>query len=275
MDHGSGSSRRQGTLPAKDRSIAAARFVSKQSHATEYRIAGNPGLVLVVMQPKGIEQSVRVWRCYYSVTREGRRHRRKVRLGGYPSTSLADARAAAAGIMAEVDRGGDPFVDRKRAAIVNSTGPPSRSPIWLRTTWASAASCFCRRDRAAVAQGAVPVLGKKRPAEITPADIDRLAATLLEPGRNTKVMARRLISRLKALFSYALLDAPSLGEKYGLDRAIPLPVRGRPRPGIEGRFGKPKPRTRVLVDEESVRSGRRSKPVAYAKPRSSHSSWDL
>jgi integrase len=151
--------------------------------------------------------------------------------------------------MAEVDRGGDPFVDRKRAAIVNRRA---------RLTFADLVEDYLgqRRELASAAEierelrkDAVPVLGKKRPAEITPADIDRLAATLLEPGRNTKVMARRLISRLKALFSYALLDAPSLGEKYGLV-ANPAASVGRRRPGIEGRFGKPQPRTRVLVDEE-------------------------
>jgi integrase len=244
------------TLPAKDRSISAAQYLkagssgkSEKAHATEYRIADNPGLVLVVMQSKANEQSRRIWRCHYSVTRDGQRHRRKMRLGTYPFTTLADARATAATIMAEVDRGGDPFVDRKKVAAAEQRA---------RLTFANLVDDYLeeRRGLASAAEierelrkDAIPVLGSRRPAEITPADIDRLASTLLEPERDTKVMARRLISRLKALFSYALLDAPSLAEKYGLV-TNPAASVGRRRPGSEGRFGRPKPRTRVLLDAE-------------------------
>ncbi len=97
-------------LAAKDRSVAAAPFYGEGKEA-EYRIEGNPGLVLVVFPPDAKGRSKRVWRCYYSRTLDGQRLKRKVRLGTYPSTGLADARARAARIMAEVDQGRDPFVE--------------------------------------------------------------------------------------------------------------------------------------------------------------------
>jgi len=101
-------------LPAKDRSVSAAPFYGNAKEA-EYRIEGNPGLVLIVLPPDARGRSRRVWRCYYSRTVDGRRLRRKVRLGTYPSTGLADARARAAKIMSDVDQGGDPFLDRMDA----------------------------------------------------------------------------------------------------------------------------------------------------------------
>ena len=94
-------------LPAKDRSVSAAAFYGNGKEA-EYRIEGNPGLVLIILPPGSNGRSRRIWRCYYSRTVDGRRQRRKVRLGTYPSFGLADARAVAAKIMSDVDQGGDP-----------------------------------------------------------------------------------------------------------------------------------------------------------------------
>ena len=79
-------------LPAKDRSVSAAAFYGSGKEA-EYRIEGNPGLVLIVLPPGSDGRSKRVWRCYYSRTADGSRRRRKVRLGTYPALGLADARA--------------------------------------------------------------------------------------------------------------------------------------------------------------------------------------
>lgn len=104
-------------VPAKDRSISGAKYQTGKSHATEYAILGNPGLVIVVMKAKGDAPSVRIWRCRYSITRDGVRHQRRVRIGAYPHTTLAMARAAAATIMAEVDRGGDPYANQKRSFL--------------------------------------------------------------------------------------------------------------------------------------------------------------
>ena len=47
-------------LPAKDRSVSAATFYGNAKEA-EYRIEGNPGLILVVFPPDSDERSHRVW----------------------------------------------------------------------------------------------------------------------------------------------------------------------------------------------------------------------
>lgn len=62
-------------------------------------------------------------------------------------------------------------------------------------------------------------------------------------------MARRLIARLKAVYNFCLIDAPSLAEKYGLT-INPAATVGRRRAGSEGRYGKSQPKTRVLSDAE-------------------------
>ena len=251
MGHGKNLERTKRTLAAKDTSITAAQY-QPGSTGTEYHIKGNPGLVLVVLPPKGSAQpakSERVWRCRYSITRDGVRHQRRVRLGTYPATTLAAARATAAKIMAEVDQGGDPFVDRNKAAAEKQREQLTFADLvddYLAERHELASASEIERE---LRKDAVPVLGKKRPSQITPADIDQLASKLLAPGRNTKVMARRLIQRLKALFNYALLDAPAMAEKYGITMN-PAASVGRRRPGSAGKYGKPEKRTRVLTDAE-------------------------
>ncbi len=151
--------------------------------------------------------------------------------------------------MAEVDQGGDPFVDRNKAAAEKQREQLTFADLvddYLAERHELASASEIERE---LRKDAVPVLGKKRPSQITPADIDQLASKLLAPGRNTKVMARRLIQRLKALFNYALLDAPAMAEKYGITMN-PAASVGRRRPGSAGKYGKPEKRTRVLTDAE-------------------------
>src|SRR5215831_17277557 len=235
-------------LPAKDRSVSAAPFYGNAKEA-EYRIEGNPGLVLVVFPPDSGGRSDRVWRCYYSRTFDGRRHRRKVRLGAYPSTGLADARARATKIMSDVDQGADPFVDR-----IDAVRDAERS----RLTLADLVSDYFndRRELVSLAEierelrkDVLPALGSKRPSEITPGDIDQLASAVLDRG--SPAMARRLITHMKAIFNYCLLDAPRLSEKYGL-KLNPAEHLGRRRRGGAARFVSPAARNRVLDDSEIV-----------------------
>ena len=233
-------------LPAKDRSISAAPFFGTGKEA-EYRIEGNPGLILIVLPLDSKGRSRRVWRCYYSRTVEGRRQRRKVRLGTYPALGLANARALAAKIMAEVDRGGDPFAERLDAL---------KHAEQSRLTLADLVADYLtdRRDLASVAEterelrkDVLPLLGSKRPSEITAGDIDQLATMVLDRG--SPAMARRLITHLKAIYNYSLFDAPRLAEKYSLVHN-PAERLGRRRRGVATRFDASKPRERVLDDAE-------------------------
>jgi integrase len=233
-------------LPAKDRSISAAVFYGDGKEA-EYRIEGNPGLVLIVFPPDERGRCSRIWRCYYSRTVDGRRLRRKVRLGMYPSVGLADARAHAASIMAEVDQGGDPFVDRMDAR---------RNAEQSKLTFADLVGDYLsdRRDLVSVAEierelrkDVLPQLGTKPPSQITAGDIDELASAVLDRG--SPAMARRLITHVKALYNYSLLDAPRLAQKYGLT-LNPAEHLGRRRRGGAARFVPAPARNRVLDDAE-------------------------
>ena len=78
---------------------------------TEFRITGNDGLVLVI-QKNGRKS----WRVDYSVMLEGRRQKRKVGLGAYPATTLAEARQAAAELRLRVERIGDVVAEDRKAA---------------------------------------------------------------------------------------------------------------------------------------------------------------
>ena len=64
-------------------------------------------------------------------------------------------------------------------------------------------------------------------------------------------MARRLITHMKAMYNYCLLDAPRLSEKYGL-KLNPAEHLGRRRRGGAARYVSPAPRNRVLNDSEIV-----------------------
>ena len=237
-------------LPAKDRSVSSAPYAGT-GPITEYRIAGNPGLVLVVAKPNLSGDSRRTWRCYYSITENGRRHRRKVRLGLYPATTFADARASAARLMSDVDHGSDPFAETKKRIQVAERAQLTFTDLvedYLEDRRCLVSIAEIERE---LRKDVLPMVGNRRPADITPADIDRVASALLLPGRDSKVMARRIVVRLKALYSYALLDAPSLAEKYAIV-TNPAANIGRRRPGTEGKFGRPKPRTRVMTDDEII-----------------------
>jgi integrase len=235
-------------LPPKDRSVSAAPFYGDGKEA-EYRIEGNAGLVLIVLPPDSYGRSRRVWRCYYSRTVDGRRHKRKMRLGAYPSMGLAGARARAAKIMSDVDQGADPFVDGLDAL---------KDAERLKLTLADLVADYFNDRRELVSLGEIerelrkdvlPALGGKRPSEITPGDIDQLASAVLDRG--SPAMARRLITHVKALYNYCLLDAPRLSEKYGL-KINPAEHLGRRRRGGAARFVSPAARNRVLNDSEIV-----------------------
>jgi integrase len=149
--------------------------------------------------------------------------------------------------MAEVDRGGDPFAER-RDALEHA----EQSKLTLADLVADYLTD--RRDLASVAEierelrkDVLPFLGSKRPSAITPGDIDQLATTVLD--RVSPAMARRLITHVKAIYNYTLFDAPRLAEKYGVV-LNPADRLARRRRGIASRFEASKPRERVLDDTE-------------------------
>ncbi len=97
---------------------------------------------------------------------------------------------------------------------------------------------------------AIPALGTKHPARISPGDIDEAGRAIL--ARGSKAMASRLVMHLKALYNFVILDRPSIAEHFGIT-SNPAAMLGRRRRGAGGSYAKPKARERVLGDEEIVR----------------------
>jgi integrase len=238
-------------LPAKDKSISAARFEGG-GREVEYRIEGNPRLVLVVTAPNAKGVSSRIWRVYYSHSVAERRTIRKVRLGRYPAVSLAQARKRAIEISDVVAKGSDPVgeeqTERKRA---EQHGLTFRDLFeeYLADQRAAGVKSVSEIERA-IDANVLPVLGDRRPPEITDLDIEAVVDVVA--NRGSRSMARHLISYLRGIFNHALRGSPQLRQKYGLT-FNPADTVGRGRRGKPGKYGRPKVDERFLDDAEIVR----------------------
>jgi Arm DNA-binding domain len=237
-------------LPFNDRSIAAAPYYGSGREA-EYRIEGNPGLILAVIRPNRKGQSKRTWRVQYSLMKGGRQVKRKLWLGRYPAVCLADARAEVSKIMLAVDRGEDPIAQAKA-----TKADEDRNALTFRDL---AEEYVADQRQAGVAKtsdieralrrDAFPTLAAKRPSEITDIDIEKVVDAVA--ARGSRSMARHLLTYLRALFNHALRGSPQLRHKYGLVFNPTDPV-GRGRRGRPGKYGRPVARDRVLNDGEIV-----------------------
>ena len=213
---------------------------------TEYRVTGQPGLVLLVRRPCQGGSQTRGWRFHYSLQIDGRQVKRRVKLGDYPAVTLAEARRHAAELHVRVERGEDVIpADRERR----------EEAVRKHLTFADLVEAYLA-ERAGLARvgemerelrkDALPRLGDKRPSEITDADLDEIAH---EVAARSPVMAYRLVGRLKALFNYAIFDRPELKRRFSLS-INPAEHLGRRRRGSSSALPAPKPRQRALYDEE-------------------------
>ena len=240
----------QRTLPAKDKSIAAAAFVG-EGREVEYRIEGNPGLVLVLMAPKRDGLTARVWRVYYSAHAGGRRTIRKVRLGPYPAVTLAEARRRAIELRQAVDRGLDPVaeVEAKRAEEARAS-----------LTFADLVAEYIAHQREAgiktieeveraLMADAVPHLGAKRANEITDVEIEAVVDRVAKRG--SRAMARHLLVYLRGVYRFGLRHSPTIRKRFGLVMD-PSDAVGRGTRGRAGKYGKPPVDDRYLDDAEIV-----------------------
>lgn len=234
------------SLPFTDKSVKAAVYLGV-GLATEYRIEGNPGLVLVVRKPNQKEFSSRGWRFHYSTQRDGRQVKRRVPLGEYPSVSLAAARRKSAELMERVKREGD-VVSLERANKQASERAGLTFSNLLSEYLAERAELAVIDELTRELRKDVePALGPKRPREITASDIDTIGRAIL--ARGAPAMASRMVMHLKALFNFIILDRPSIAEKYGVT-ANPAAMLGRRRRGATGGYAKAKARERALNDSE-------------------------
>ena len=239
------------TLSAKNPAIRAAKYVGT-GREVEFRIAGNPGLVLVVLAPRRDGTSTKVWRYVYSNTIDGRRTTRKRKIGVYPVITLARAVRVAADIRAEVVSGLDVVAverqakcDRQRSELTFTDlveryfearrGDELRSLTEIERT--------IRRD-------ALPVIGHLAPSAVQRQDIEACLRPLADAGK--LAMARHLLTYLRGIYNYCLEVQPQLGEDFSLE-TNPTDRVGRRMRGGAGAYGKPRPRDRVLDDHDIAR----------------------
>ena len=228
-------------LPCKDRAIAHARHRGPGGE-TEFRIIGNPGLVLVVQKPNRHGVSTRSFRVYYTCRSSGKSVRRKIRIGRYPNVGLSEARKHAAELRHQVELGGDPAGRESTKADISFGNLVA---AYLDDHKQLASFTEIRRE---LMKDAVRVFGPMPACDLTAADIDRLARSIADRG--APAIARRTIARIKAIYNYAILDAPRLAEEFRLS-VNPAQSLGRRRRAVQQYLSPP--RTRVLSDPEIFR----------------------
>ena len=218
--------RQQRLLPFKDRSISSARHVAA-GRETEYRIEGNPGLVLVVQAPNRSGFSSRSFRVYCVACSTRFPGTKKIRLGPYPSVTLKEAGMKAAQIRCALDRGEAYAIVTRRRSSASTTDRSFNALIlaYLKDHEHLASHSEIARE---LKKDVVPVLGAFHSSAITASDIDQLAHRV--KSRGAPAIARRLIARIKAIYNYALLDAPRLAADFQLT-SNPGHVLGRRRRG--------------------------------------------
>jgi integrase len=240
-------------IAANDRAVKAAKYQGRGLN-TEFTILDVPGLVLLVATPRQDGRSSRTWAFRYSITVEGARRKRKVRLGRYPAVPLREAMMRAMALRELVDQGVDVV-----AAELAATQRQQTETLTFEMLLAE----YISEQRAAeipiasldevertLLKDAVPALGHMHPNSI--ADIDIESCVDVVAKRGSPAMARRLLTHLRTVFNYATLRSPSLKHKYRLtSNPAALVGRGSSR-GQPGKFGQDRPRERVLTDQEIV-----------------------
>lgn len=221
-----------------DREIRGARNSGK--HTIEIPITKAEGLVLSVGPLRKDGTHGKRWVYRYKRPVRGRQRRFRVPVGLYPQMPLEAARRTARALAEQVADGEMPGLEKRAGTFTD-----------FLADYLEAQSHLARIDEREreLRKDAIPVIGNMRPADISPADVDRVITPILQRG--AKHIAYRVAAGLKAMFNYALLDAPALAEKYEIT-SNPASGFGRRRRGAYGRVTASQPRKRFLSDEEIV-----------------------
>ncbi|MBN9323510.1 MAG: tyrosine-type recombinase/integrase [Delftia acidovorans] len=234
-------------VSAVDTALKAAKHQGL-GRETEYRVAGNPGLIFVVQS-----SGKRSWRYYYSIGSGERRLKRKVGLGKYPAVGLAKARAKATALELRVEEEGDVVAVDQTNEEAAEQGALTFSDFF--DEYLTLRQGLVRIDEIEreIRKDVIPALGHKRPSEITAADIDGIGTAIKVRTVGANSSAYRVIMHLKAMYNFALLDRPALAAKYVIEKnpaaMLGRRLRGSKSGGIDG-YTKPKPRTRARLDDE-------------------------
>lgn len=181
--------------------ISVKRLREEGLHA----VGGVPGLYLQVRN----QGSSRSWILRAKVCGS----RRDMGLGPYPEVSLADARAEAKRLRAEIRAGRDPLADKEAARSA-----ALRSSMTFRKVFDAYASekgkeyksfSDVAHWRSAVERYAMPILGDVRVAEITRDDILKVLTPIWHEKTPT---ATKLRERLEGVLSFATIQGYRDGE---------------------------------------------------------------
>ena len=208
------------------------RIKPPASGQTEHFDKGYPGLALRVSYGGG-----KAWTYHY---RHNGRPRR-LTLGQYPSTTLAEAREAWRAARAEAQAGRDPAGAAKTKAA--STDFESVLVEWLRRDQAGNRSAgivekSLRRD-------VLPSWQHRQIGDIGRRDVLDVIDSIVDRG--APIMARRCHAYLRRLFAWSL----------GRGIITSSPLAGLPMPGSETR------RDRVLTDDELVAVWKAAETLGY------------
>lgn len=211
-----------------DRSVHS--LEPKDGKQTEFFDQDNSNFSLRV-SPKGRK----VFYAFYRVGRRLRRHS----LGTYPSTSLADARAAARNVIHQAEHGKDPATEKKAHREAETFDEIAKGFIekYSRPNKRSAAE-----DERIINVNLTPTLGSTRAKDITRRQVREMLEDIAQgrlPGQDgpAPIMANRVLALTRKIFNWAISkDLLETNPCHAL-----------------GILGEEQTRDRVLTDEEIKR----------------------
>jgi integrase len=221
---------RRGTLPTTDKGWQAYLQNIKAPAARQW-IALGGGLV-VCLEASGTKT------FQVRVRRQGDENARRIVIGHFPASSVADARRAMSEIKAIAKEGRDPALERRRAKAgiteVRILGDLVDTYLARRKGDIAAKSLQSEREQLHILRDAI---GDRLLADIEPRDISNVvesyARRLRKAGRSSGTSANRLLGATKRMFKMA--------KGWGLiTRDNPAADLTRPAKEV--------PRQRVLVD---------------------------
>lgn len=126
----------------------------------------------------------------------GRDHR--LRIGRFPTVTIAQARSQATLLAAQIEMGNDP-VEQKRKEREENLTLEAISAVYIER-YAKQRNKQWQKRQKEIEQYLRPLL-KKRLADITRSDVERLQSQI---GQRAPILSNRILALLRAIFNYAI-----------------------------------------------------------------------
>lgn len=245
-------------LPQNAQAVASAKAVGKT--ATEYRIKGVPGLVLLC-QPSGRA----AYYFFYSRTVRGGRKLRKVRIGARGPLTLAEAKRAALGLAASVEAGGDPADRQKQDTRLTFRGLAERRLDEDRSLAPRTAAGY----RHVLARHVFPEIGESDAATLTKSAV-RGALNPISSDRQADIARAAIGSTYRWAIRQGYLEenpAAGLGQRQAIaprTRTLSTSELGRLLTGLDDPHSPLDPVMRSIL-RIALYSAQRRNEVAFAQ----------